>query len=204
MTPPRLTTTAPITGDGPRPESVLPLEERVDAVESGEPVAVPSVASLVGGVAATLGQVRAVARETAILARELVHITRGDSEVTPANKDRRFADPAWRANPLYRRVGQSYAAASAGLSRLVDDLERSGADWHSVERARFAIDVLTSAAAPTNTVAGNPAVLKRAFDTGGASLVRGLAHWSDDVRHNGGMPSQTDRAARIWPSHPAG
>jgi polyhydroxyalkanoate synthase len=193
MTRPTSTITGPTTEDGPRPEPVAPPEETA-VVESGEPVAVPSVASLVTGVAATLGQGRALARETATLVQELARITSGSSRVAPAAKDRRFADPAWRTNPAYRRIGQSYLAGSAGLSRLVDELERGGADWHTVERARFAIDILTSAAAPTNTVAGNPAALKRAFDTGGASLLHGLGHWWDDLRHNGGMPSQTDRA----------
>ena len=52
-----------------------------------------------------------------------------------------------------------------------------------------------SAAAPTNFLASNPAALKRAFDTGGASVLRGAGHWCRDVRENGGMPSQTDRSA---------
>jgi polyhydroxyalkanoate synthase len=195
MTRPGSTTTAATTTHGPRPQPVAPPEQTAAAVGSGEPVAVPSVASLAAGVAATLSQGRALAKETAILGRELVRITRGSSQVVPATKDHRFADPAWRTNPVCRRIGQSYVAASAGLSKLVDDLEQSGADWHTVERARFAIDVLASAATPTNTLLGNPAVVKRAFDTGGASLVRGLGHWWDDLRHNGGMPSQTDRSA---------
>ena len=55
--------------------------------------------------------------------------------------------------------------------------------------------MLTSALAPTSTLPGNPAALKRAFDTGGASVVRGLRQFVSDVRHNGGMPSQTDRSA---------
>jgi polyhydroxyalkanoate synthase len=46
-----------------------------------------------------------------------------------------------------------------------------------------------SAAAPTNTLLGNPAALKRVLDTGGKSVVRGLSNWLSDVRHNGGMPS---------------
>ena len=66
-------------------------------------------------------------------------------------------------------------------------------DWHDVERARFAVNALTSALAPTNTLLGNPAALKRAFDTAGASVLRGLGNLAHDVRHNGGMPSQTDR-----------
>jgi polyhydroxyalkanoate synthase len=56
---------------------------------------------------------------------------------------------------------------------------------------------LTSALAPTNTVPGNPAALKRAFDTSGASLGRGARNFLHDVRHNGGMPRQTDRSAFV-------
>ena len=56
-------------------------------------------------------------------------------------------------------------------------------------RPRSSID----AAAPTNLLLGNPAALKRAFDTGGASVVRGWVNALRDVRTNGGMPSQVDR-----------
>jgi len=80
-------------------------------------------------------------------------------------------------------------------SRLVDDLETQNRDWHDVERARFAVNALTSALAPTNTLLGNPAALKRAFDTAGGSVLRGLGNLVHDIRHNGGMPSQTDRTA---------
>jgi polyhydroxyalkanoate synthase subunit PhaC len=54
---------------------------------------------------------------------------------------------------------------------------------------------MSSAAAPTNTLAGNPAALKRAFETGGASLRRGAGNWWRDLRHNGGMPATVDRSA---------
>ena len=37
--------------------------------------------------------------------------------------------------------------------------------------------------------------MKRAFDTGGRSVVRGASHLVQDLRRNGGMPSQTDRSA---------
>ena len=57
------------------------------------------------------------------------------------------------------------------LTGLVDSMEGS-ADWHDVERARFAMNIITSAAAPTNMLAGNPAALKRAFETGGRSVLQ--------------------------------
>ena len=49
-----------------------------------------------------------------------------------------------------------------------------------------------SALAPTNTLAGNPAAIRKAFDTGGKSVADGLRNWVHDLLHNGGWPSQVD------------
>ena len=57
---------------------------------------------------------------------------------------------------MYRRLGQGYLALGEQLDGLVDEYERAAADWHDVERARFAVDVLTSALAPTNFLHGTP------------------------------------------------
>jgi len=59
-------------------------------------------------------------------------------------------------------------------------------------RARFVTDMLVDALAPTNTLLGNPTAMKRLFETGGASLFKGLQNAYDDLRNNGGMPSQVD------------
>ena len=140
-----------------------------------------------------LAAAEAVVREAFQLGAELAKIAGGTSTVSPAAADRRFADPAWSGNPTYRRLAQVYLAWAAGVGRLADDLDTTGADWRTVERARFAAGILTSALATTNTLWGNPAALKRAFDTGGASLVRGFQNWLDDLEHNGGMPSHIQR-----------
>jgi polyhydroxyalkanoate synthase subunit PhaC len=164
-------------------------------VENGEAVGIPSIAGLVRGVTSVLAQAGPVRREATRLARDCARIARGTDEHLPGPKDRRFADPAWSLNPAFRRLSQTYLAAGAAAGRLVDDLETQGRDWHDIERARFAVNALTSALAPTNQLLGNPAALKRALDTGGGSVLRGLGHLVDDVRHNGAMPSQTDRTA---------
>ncbi|GAC1327259.1 MAG: class II poly(R)-hydroxyalkanoic acid synthase [Candidatus Dormibacteria bacterium] len=158
-------------------------------------MAIPTPGSLLGGLASALGQPRSVARETVKLALEAARIAGGRSAVAPAAGDRRFADPAWTLNPAYRRLAQLYLAWAAGVARVANDLDTEDSDWHTAERARFATGILVSALAPTNSVLGNPAAIKRAFETGGASLVRGFRNWVDDVRHNGGMPAQTDRTA---------
>lgn len=51
------------------------------------------------------------------------------------------------------------------------------------------------AMAPTNFLPGNPAALRKAYETGGRSLITGLSNFVDDLRQNGGMPSQVDKSA---------
>ena len=46
--------------------------------------------------------------------------------------------------------------------------------------------------APTNFLPTNPAALKRAFETGGASVVAGAGNFVDDLLNNGGRPRQVD------------
>ena len=179
------------------PDDLAPRSESgaLDSVEGGEPVALPTPRGVVRGLVATFARPRPLAREAARLGRDTVHILRGTDEIAPPPKDKRFADPAWALNPGYRRLAQSYVALSDALRRLVDDYETSGPDWREVEQARFVLNAYLSALSPTNTLLGNPAALKRAFDTGGRSVVRGLGHMLHDLRHNGGMPTQVDRSA---------
>ena len=130
----------------------------------------------------------AVAQESVVLGAELIKIAVGTSEIEPEKRDWRFKDDAWHSNGFYKRLGQSYLALCKCAKRVVND----DADWRTRERAKFALEVTTSALAPTNTLLGNPAALKKAFDTNGKSLVRGMKNFASDVRHNGGMPSMVD------------
>ncbi|MCW2613307.1 MAG: Poly-beta-hydroxybutyrate polymerase domain protein [Frankiales bacterium] len=141
------------------------------------------------------GQAAAVIRETATTSRDLVRVVAGTDELRPAPGDKRFDDAAWRVNPLYRRLGQGYTAVDAGLARLVDDWAATGADWREVEQVRFLTSAASSVLAPTNTLLGNPAALRRAVSTRGRSLLKGAGHLTHDLLHNGGMPTQTDRSA---------
>ena len=42
--------------------------------------------------------------------KELGRVVKGDSELAPDPKDRRFTDAAWRSNALYRRLMQGFVA----------------------------------------------------------------------------------------------
>jgi len=158
----------------------------------------PLVALDRGQLLAAAGRVaaRAVARpkplgvRTTALLRELGQIAIGKSAVAPPSSDRRFVDPAFRDHPIYRRLMQGYLAWREALLGLVDEIDLDG---KSRMRGQFALSLLTEALAPTNFLVGNPAALKRAFETRGTSLWRGLRHLVDDVVHNGGLPAQVDQ-----------
>ncbi|MBC3376047.1 class II poly(R)-hydroxyalkanoic acid synthase [Pseudomonas sp. SWRI92] len=122
---------------------------------------------------------------------ELRKVLFGKSELQPAGDDRRFNDPAWSQNPLYRRYLQTYLAWRKELHAWIDDSSLSPQD---ISRGHFVINLMTEAMAPTNSAA-NPAAVKRFFETGGKSLLDGLSHLAKDLVHNGGMPSQVDMGA---------
>jgi polyhydroxyalkanoate synthase len=92
-------------------------------------------------------------------------------------------------------VGQEYLNLCESIDHLLDNLEHGSRSWQDVERARFVMNIIASAVSPTNVLLTNPAALKRAFDTAGTSVVRGLGNFLHDLRTNQGMPSQTNRSA---------
>ena len=117
------------------------------------------------------------------------------SEVAPPvpfdARDRRFADPAWDDNPGYFAVRQAYLAAW----RLSEDLLAAGrGNPLASQKAQLAVGLSFDALAPTNFLATNPAAIKKAFETGGASLLAGARNFLDDLAHNGGRPRQVDSA----------
>ncbi|MBV8356537.1 MAG: alpha/beta fold hydrolase [Deltaproteobacteria bacterium] len=127
------------------------------------------------------------------LGTELFNILIGRSKIEPDPSDKRFTDPAWKENPFYRALMQGYLAWRGAMFDLVNEQTTNGSDWKTPAQQRFAVSLLTEALAPTNNLLGNPAALKRAFDTGGLSLLKGLRNFVDDQLHNGGMPSQVDK-----------
>lgn len=109
--------------------------------------------------------------------------------VSPASGDKRFTDPAYADNPLYFLLAQEYLLSGQLVTELLD---AAGLDTVQDTKARFAAKFIHDALAPTNTLLGNPAAIRAAFDTGGKSVVRGAKNMLDDLLHNGGWPSQVD------------
>ena len=177
--------------------SVRVLDDRTEeAIAGGEDVGLnPRVRETCRALAGALGQGRVLARTGAQLGGELAKIAVGRSTLAPAKGDRRFADQAWSANPLFHRLQQTYLASTGALGDIVDEWARKSEDPVRAHQASFAATLVTSAVAPTNFLPTNPTALKEAFDTAGMSLVRGVGNYVSDVRHNGGMPSMVERDA---------
>jgi polyhydroxyalkanoate synthase len=112
-----------------------------------------------------------------------------DAPVAVDPKDRRFADPAWSTNPFYYGLRLAYLS-SCRYAR--DVVGAASLDADVARKAELALDVALDALAPTNFPVTNPAVLKRAFDTAGGSLVKGAANFLDDLVNNEGRPRQVD------------
>jgi polyhydroxyalkanoate synthase subunit PhaC len=107
-------------------------------------------------------------------------------------RDKRFADPAWTDNPGFAALLQYYLATRQFSDRLLD-LGRG--DRATDAKAGLVAGFLLDALSPTNFLLTNPAALKRAFDTGGGSLLAGTRNFLGDLAHNKGRPSQVDRSA---------
>src|SRR5205814_688385 len=116
----------------------------------------------------------------------------GQCTVEPDAKDNRFTDEAWKTNPFYRAYLQTYLTWEQSLNAFVNN---ANLDKKDADRARFVLSLFADTVAPTNTLLGNPAAMKKMYETGGASLVKGLTHMLEDLANNGGMPSRVDMKA---------
>ena len=104
-------------------------------------------------------------------------------------RDRRFADATWEDNPAYAGLLQAYLAAR----QFSDEVLAAGrGDPVADGKAGLAAGFVLDAVSPTNFLLTNPAALKRAFETGGRSLVAGSRNFLDDMLHNNGRPRQVD------------
>ena len=136
---------------------------------------------------------RRVIGRAAGLGAELGRTTAGRSEVAPVKGDRRFADPAWERNWLFRRLLQGYLAIGETVDGLISDAE---VDWRTERRARLAAGNVLDALAPSNFAWSNPTVIKEVVDTGGGNLVRGARHLVHDLNTPSRLPA-TDRVREV-------
>jgi polyhydroxyalkanoate synthase len=118
--------------------------------------------------------------------------TGGPGGQPPSAADKRFAAPEWHTNPAYRTLKEAYLLASDWLLRQggaaadgMDEAERRRLDFH--------LRQFVEAISPTLFLASNPVALRRAVETGGASLANGARNLLSDLR--AGRLSMVDATA---------
>jgi polyhydroxyalkanoate synthase subunit PhaC len=104
-------------------------------------------------------------------------------------KDRRFASAEWATSPGASYLAQMYLLNARTLMQMAESVE---GDAKTKGRIRFAVQQWVDAASPSNYLALNPEALKRALDTKGESLAKGLQQLWGDVQK--GHVSQTDES----------
>jgi class II poly(R)-hydroxyalkanoic acid synthase len=137
---------------------------------------------------ALAGRPRVVADHVGTLAKDLGKVVVGRSDLAPAPRDKRYADPAWTGNGLMRRAMQAHIAASRTALEL---LEAADLDWQDDERLRFTLTNVVDALAPSNTPL-NPLLWKAVIDTGGRNAVRGLRRMVSDLASTPRVPSMVE------------
>ncbi len=103
--------------------------------------------------------------------------------------DKRFAGDAWGANPI-----ASYSAAAYLLNArtLLSMAEAVDADPKTKARIRFAIEQWMAASSPSNFMALNAEAQKKAVETKGESIAKGVQNLLHDIKQ--GHVSMTDES----------
>ncbi|MBM3609461.1 MAG: class I poly(R)-hydroxyalkanoic acid synthase, partial [Alphaproteobacteria bacterium] len=97
---------------------------------------------------------------------------------TPAG-DKRFADPDWRANPLYDFLRQAYQIATQWANDLVDKAQ--DIDPVTRQKAQFYVRQIAGAIAPSNFIVTNPELMRETLKQSGDNLVRGMHMLAEDI-----------------------
>ena len=103
--------------------------------------------------------------------------------------DRRFAGEAWTNNPVSAFTAASYLLNARTLMALADAVE---GDTKTKTRVRFAVQQWIDASSPSNFLAFNAEAQKKAIETQGESIAKGVANLLHDMKQ--GHVSMTDES----------
>ena len=93
--------------------------------------------------------------------------------------DRRFDAPEWEQHPFFRLLKHAYLTIGHSLLSEADASELGPAERR---RLSFHLHQFVDATSPHLFLATNPAALRKALETGGASMVNGLRHLLADLQ----------------------
>jgi polyhydroxyalkanoate synthase subunit PhaC len=97
----------------------------------------------------------------------------------PTIRDRRFANPAWTANPVTAFSAAAYLLNAKFMLAMADAVDASA---HQKQKIRFAVQQVVDAMSPANFLATNPEAQQALIESKGESLTRGLKNMLADMQ----------------------
>ena len=108
---------------------------------------------------------------------------------TLAASDKRFSGDGWQSNPVAAFSAATYLLNARTLMELAESVQ---ADEKTRNRVRFGVEQWLAAMAPSNYLAFNAEAQKKAIETKGESIAKGLKNLVNDLRQ--GHVSMTDES----------
>jgi polyhydroxyalkanoate synthase len=110
-------------------------------------------------------------------------------KTSTSSSDKRFADDSWKTNPMAAYAAAVYLLNARTMLGLADAVD---ADPKTRSRIRFAVEQWMAAAAPSNFMAFNAEAQKKAIETKGESIAKGMKNLVHDMQQ--GHVSMTDES----------
>jgi polyhydroxyalkanoate synthase subunit PhaC len=102
-----------------------------------------------------------------------------DADISPlVSSDRRFKSDAWNSQPFFKTTRDQYLRTAAFWRDLVASAQLDETERH---RAKFFLEQILDATAPSNFFATNPEAIEKALATNGESLKHGLDNLRADM-----------------------
>lgn len=120
--------------------------------------------------------------------KEAVEVWNQGLHVRPKG-DRRFASDAWDSNPVAAYAAAVYLLNARTLMAMAEAVQ---GDAKTRARVRFAVQQWIDASAPSNFLAFNAEAQKKAIETQGESIAKGVANLLHDLKQ--GHVSMTDES----------
>jgi polyhydroxyalkanoate synthase len=136
----------------------------------------------------TFSQEKLQALQAAYL-KEAAELWNKGLTANPAASDKRFAGDAWAGNPVAAYSAALYLLNARTLLGLAEAAE---ADPKTKARLRFAVEQWMAASAPSNFMWLNAEAQKKAIETKGESIARGMQNLLKDMQQ--GHVSMTDES----------
>ncbi len=121
--------------------------------------------------------------------------TEDGDKTAPVETDKRFRHESWQQEPIFDYIKKSYLLGSKWTRDVISD--HDGLDEQTSSRIEFFTERFLDALSPTNFAMTNPAVLEKAAETNGQSLVDGMKNMLEDLDVNSGQlnTKMTDTSA---------